>query len=56
MGLWDKLLGEFVDVIQWTDDANDTLVYRFERRGNEIKYLSLIHICASRRVSLAASS
>ncbi len=38
MGLWDKLLGEFVDVIQWTDDANDTLVYRFERRGNEIKY------------------
>lgn len=38
MGLWDKLLGEFVDVIQWTDDSNDTLVYRFERQGNEIKY------------------
>ncbi|HAO32372.1 MAG TPA: SPFH domain-containing protein [Candidatus Competibacter sp.] len=38
MGLWDKLLGEFVDVIQWTDDSNDTLVYRFERYGNEIKY------------------
>ena len=38
MALWDKLLGEFVDVIQWTDDSNDTLVYRFERYGNEIKY------------------
>jgi membrane protease subunit (stomatin/prohibitin family) len=31
-------MGEFVDVIQWTDDSNDTLVYRFERQGNEIKY------------------
>lgn len=38
MGLWDKLLGEFVDVIQWLDDSNDTLVYRFERHGNEIKF------------------
>lgn len=38
MGLWDKLMGEFVDVIDWTDDSNDTMVYRFERHGNEIKY------------------
>lgn len=38
MGLWNKLLGEFIDVIQWTDDSNDTLVYRFERHGNEIKF------------------
>ena len=38
MGLWDKLIGEFVDVIQWIDDSNDTLVYRFERHGNEIKF------------------
>jgi membrane protease subunit (stomatin/prohibitin family) len=38
MGLWDKLLGEFIDVIQWIDDSNDTLVYRFERHGNEIKF------------------
>ncbi|MDQ5910062.1 MAG: hypothetical protein QG599_2157 [Pseudomonadota bacterium] len=38
MGLWDKLMGEFVDVIQWLDDSNDTLVYRFERHGNEIKF------------------
>ncbi|HRY17406.1 MAG TPA: SPFH domain-containing protein [Candidatus Competibacteraceae bacterium] len=38
MGLWDKLMGEFVDIIQWIDDSNDTLVYRFERHGNEIKF------------------
>ncbi len=38
MGLWDKLLGELVDVIDWTDDSNDTMVYRFERYGNQIKY------------------
>lgn len=38
MGLWDKLKAEFIDIIQWLDDTNDTLVYRFERYGNEIKY------------------
>jgi membrane protease subunit (stomatin/prohibitin family) len=44
MGLWDKLLGEFVDVIQWTDDSNDTLVYRFERYGHEIKYGAMLTV------------
>jgi membrane protease subunit (stomatin/prohibitin family) len=38
MGFWDKVRGEFVDVIEWTDDTPDTMVYRFERYGNEIKY------------------
>lgn len=38
MGLFDKLFGEFVDIVEWTDDTNDTMVYRFERYGNEIKY------------------
>ena len=38
MGLLDKLFGEFVDVIEWLDDSDDTMVYRFERYGNEIKY------------------
>ena len=38
MGLWDKVFGEFVDIIEWTDDSSDTMVYRFERHGNEIKY------------------
>lgn len=38
MGLFSRLFGEFVDVIEWTDDTSDTMVYRFERYGNEIKY------------------
>ena len=38
MGLWDKLTAELIDIVQWLDDTNDTLVYRFERYGNEIKY------------------
>ena len=38
MGLFSKLFSEFVDVIEWTDDSSNTMVYRFERYGNEIKY------------------
>jgi membrane protease subunit (stomatin/prohibitin family) len=37
MGLFDKLKGEFVDVIEWTDSSNDTMVWRFPRYQNEIK-------------------
>ncbi|MCP4123343.1 MAG: SPFH domain-containing protein [Bacteroidetes bacterium] len=38
MNLWKKLISEFIDVIEWTDDSHDTMVYRFERYQNEIKY------------------
>lgn len=38
MGLWDKLKGELIDIIEWLDPSNDTMVYRFQRHGNEIKY------------------
>ncbi len=38
MGLFGRLFAEFIDVIEWTDDTGDTMVYRFERYGNEIKY------------------
>lgn len=37
MGLWDKLLGEFIDVIEWTDDSPDTLAYRFPTHNKEIQ-------------------
>lgn len=37
MGLFDKLKGELIDVIEWTDDSRDAMVHRFERRDNEIK-------------------
>ncbi len=32
------LKGEFIDVITWLDDTRDTMVWRFERQGNAIKY------------------
>lgn len=37
MGLWDKLRGELIDIIEWIDPTNDTIVSRFERYQNEIK-------------------
>jgi len=37
MGLLDKIRGEFIDIIEWTDSSSDSMVYRFERRDNEIK-------------------
>lgn len=38
MGLFDWIFGQFIDVIEWTDDSHNTMVYRFERHNNEIKY------------------
>ena len=37
MGLFDVLRGELVDIIEWIDDSNRTLVWRFPRHQNEIK-------------------
>ncbi len=38
MWLFDWLFGQAIDVIDWTDDTHDTMVWRFPRQGNEIKY------------------
>jgi membrane protease subunit (stomatin/prohibitin family) len=38
MGIFDKLRGELIDIIEWIDDTRDTMVYRFQRYDNEIKY------------------
>jgi membrane protease subunit (stomatin/prohibitin family) len=32
------LQGQFIDVIHWVDDSRDTMVWRFDRQGHEIKY------------------
>ncbi|MFP6762008.1 MAG: SPFH domain-containing protein [Planctomycetaceae bacterium] len=37
MGLFDKLRNELVDIIEWVDDSNHTLVWRFPRYHNQIK-------------------
>jgi membrane protease subunit (stomatin/prohibitin family) len=36
--VFDFLKGEFVDVISWLDDTRDTMVWRFDRRDQAIKY------------------
>jgi len=38
MGLMDKIKGELIDIIEWLDNMDDTLVHRFVRHDNEIKY------------------
>ncbi|MFZ3209074.1 MAG: SPFH domain-containing protein [Geobacteraceae bacterium] len=38
MTLWEKAKAEFIDIIEWIDDSSDTMVWRFPRYDNEIKY------------------
>jgi len=37
MGLIDKLRAELVDIVEWVDDSQHTLVWRFPRFHNQIK-------------------
>jgi membrane protease subunit (stomatin/prohibitin family) len=37
MAIWDKLKNEFIDIIEWTDNTEDTIVWKFPRYQNEIK-------------------
>jgi membrane protease subunit (stomatin/prohibitin family) len=37
MGLFDKLKNEFIDIIEWTDNSTDTIMWKFPRYQNEIK-------------------
>lgn len=36
MGLFDFIKNEFVEVIDWVDDTNDTVIYKFPDKGNKI--------------------
>lgn len=38
MSLIDKIKGEFIDIVEWLDPSDDTMIHRFERYNNEIKY------------------
>jgi excisionase family DNA binding protein len=37
MGILDFIKGEFIDIIEWTDDSRDTLSYRFPDEDKAIK-------------------
>ena len=36
MGLFSKITGQLIDVIEWKDDSNDTMVHRYDHNGKEI--------------------
>ena len=36
-GIGNVIRGELIDVIEWTDSSSKTMVYKFERKDNEIK-------------------
>ena len=36
MGILNMLKGQLIDVIEWKDDSNDTMVHRYENNGKEI--------------------
>jgi membrane protease subunit (stomatin/prohibitin family) len=38
MGIIDKLRGELIDIVEWVDDGRRSLIWRFPRYHNEIKY------------------
>ena len=37
MGIMDKIVGQFIDVIEWTDDTGNSMIWKFPRYDNEIK-------------------
>lgn len=38
MGLFDFIRNEFIEVIDWVDNSNDTVIWKFPDNGNNIKY------------------
>ena len=36
MGLFDIVRGQLIDVIEWTDDSRDTMVWKYDMNGKEI--------------------
>jgi len=38
MGIFGWLFGQFIDVIEWKDDSQNTILWRFPRGDSEIKY------------------
>ena len=36
MGLFDMVRGQLIDVIEWTDDTDNTLVHKYDMNGKEI--------------------
>ena len=50
MGLLDWFSSQLIDVIEWTDDSHQTMVYRFPRHNHEIKYGAKLTVRESQMV------
>lgn len=37
MGLFDYVKGQLLDVIEWEDNSQDTIVHKIDMRNNEIQ-------------------
>lgn len=38
MAILDKIKAELIDIVEWIDASDDTMIFRFNRYKNEIKY------------------
>ena len=36
MGIFDKIKGQLIDVIEWTDSSNTTMVHKYDMNGKDI--------------------
>jgi excisionase family DNA binding protein len=50
MGLMGFIKGQFLEIIEWTDDSRDTLVYRFPDEDKEIKNGAQLIVRESQKV------
>lgn len=38
MGIWDAIKKEIlIDIIEWIEEDDSTMAYRYDRRGNDIR-------------------
>jgi len=37
MGLFSRIINQFIDIIEWVDTTNNTIIWKFPRQDNEIK-------------------
>ena len=38
MAIWDSIKKQFIDVIEWTEEGESTLAFRYPMRDREIQY------------------
>ncbi|HEY1199607.1 MAG TPA: SPFH domain-containing protein, partial [Niastella sp.] len=52
MGLFDFIKNEFIEVIDWVDDSNNTVLYKFPDKGNKIMNKAQLTVRESQEVVL----